>query len=328
MPDRIPASHAACLLGQLEWGTPLSVYLACRDGHPFPENPEEPKRGLRLKPALRAWAADLIEREVPVVRAQVIGPQTGKLAMLSAKPDGLTANGDTALLVRTPLDSKRWTTKGEGDEDSDDVHPLMPADVKVECAVTRMVLRCQEVIVGVLRGGSMTILSYTEETDFESRLATFLGMWWRNTVEAGRVPRAQLGDEKLVRQLFPKATREKPVDYRSLPPAYQEAVLKFCAAQRQRTAAQKVEKETRPLVVQAIADFPGMADFPADSGIASISFEERAPHANNATWKGISTELLEKMSPQRRAKLLKKYTPEVGTRVLLPSFTKKAAVAA
>jgi hypothetical protein len=321
---RIPASHAACILGTLEWGTPLATYLACREGHPFRENPEEPKKGVRLKPALRTWVGDLIEREVPAVRSATFS-NAGKLAFLSAQPDGLTANGDTALLLRTPIDLERWSVT---DEESEDVHLTMPQDVRVECAVTRMVLKANEVVVGVLRGGQMSILSYTEEPDFEQRLLTFLGMWWRNTVEAGRVPRAQLGDEKLLRQLFPKPTREKPVDYRSLPPHYQEAVLKFCAAQRQRTAAQKIEKETRPIVVQALGDFPGMADFPADSGIASISFEERAPHANNATWKGISTELLEKMSPQRRAKMLKKHTPEVGTRVLRPFFVKAEQVAA
>lgn len=322
---RLPASHAACVLGITEWGSPLSTYMSCRDGHAWAENPEEPKRGVRLKPSLRAWVGDLIEREVPAVRSSTI--VGGRLAMLSAQPDGLTSNGDTALLLRTPLDLGRWCEQLGDGEETDEVVPSMPHDVKVECAVTRMVLKANEVVVGVLRGGNMGILSYTEETEFENRLSTFLGMWWRNTVEAGRVPRAQKGDEPILRQLFPKATREKPVDFNSLPDAYKEAVLKFCKAQRQRTAAQKIEKETRPLVVQALADFPGMADFPTETGIDSISFDERAPHANNATWKGISTELLEKMTPQRRAKLIKKYTPEVGTRVLRPFFAKEAVAA-
>lgn len=328
---RIPSSQAAAAAGIVEWGTPLSVYLAASQGHAWSENPEEPQRGVRLKPALRAWSSQLLSRAfLPCRSEQVTG---GKFAFLSARPDGVTGNGSTALLLRTPVNLERWFEQLPDDASEDELEKrsiVLPPDVKVECAALAMVMRgLSEVTVGVLIGGQLKFVSYFPDASFEGKVFTLLSALWRGNVEGGRPPRAQKGDEKVLCKLFPKATREKPVDFMSLPDVYKDAVIEFTKAQRQRTAAQKIEKENRPKVVQALADFPGMTGFPVETGITSISFEERAPHANNGTWKAISTELLEKLTPQSKAKLLKKHTPEVGTRVLRPYFAKdEAAVAA
>jgi hypothetical protein len=317
----LPASHAAVAVGLADWSTPLATYFSIRDARSWATNPEEPVKGVRLAQAMRDWASSILEREFHAPRADAVAG--GRLHFLKARPNGVTAAGDVVLLLKTPLDLARYrAVQGGDEEDVEEMGLTLPRDVLLECATYQAVMKPRELWVGVLVGGQLKMLQYTPSETYEGTVITVLSGYWRTNVVEERPPGAKVGDEALLRELFPRARSGKgDVKFSSLDDKHKEAVLEFCKAQRSRTAAQATEKKTRPLVVEALADYGGMCDFPSGSGITSISFEGREPHANNGTWKAIAAEYLASCSPQKKAALLKKYTPEVGTRVLRPFFS-------
>jgi hypothetical protein len=317
---RIPASHAAAALGGVKWSTPLATFLSCREAHAWDVNPEEPEAGIRFKAVLRAWAGRALGRSFHAVRTPFVAG--GKNMFLSSQPDGMTADSSEALLVRTPLDPGRWQVdevSEEGEVVSPTPHPVLPEDVRVEAAVTSLLTKASVVHVAVLLGGRMSFRSYVSEPGLklEADLYALLSDFWKRVV-AGKRPSAKEGDEDRLKKLFPKPTTDSYLPYAELTDVQREAVARLLAAQPRRTAATKEEKAVRPVVIEAIGGHSGINEFPRELGVDRIAYEERAPHANNATWKAIATELLERMSPRAKQRLLDKYTPTVGSRVLRP----------
>lgn len=330
----IPASHIAPALGFVDWSTPLATYLSCRRERPWDVNPDAPVRGVRLAPALRLWANDILGKDFAAVRTAFVG--TGRLSHLSAQPDGVSSSGNAVLVLRTPRKPEEWLPPkpDDGIEEDDEalqaevsLTGLMPLDVRLECSVIQAVMSPVEIWVGAMIAGRLTMRLFNPSDDTLMKVQAAANLFWKRYVQEMRPPAAKLGDEETLRALFPKPERALPVSFGLLSEKERESVLRWAAAQRQRTAAQKIEKEERPTVLQAIGDAPGICDLPKTSGITSVSCDSRAPYANNATWKAISEVCLNEMSPRRRKRMLDKYTPVIGTRVLRPFFEKKAEAA-
>lgn len=327
-PRVLLASNAAPALHFADWSSPLATYLSCRGDRYWDENPDKPERGIRLLPALRAWASKELGVRFEVVRQQVAGKEN-QLAHVRAQPDGLTEGGRRALLMFTPRHPEKWL-ESEESEDNEEMNAnlvqrkVLPKDVRIEAALTRLVLGCEQVTIGALIAGRLTLLDEVPSSTFDKLLLAALWTFWKRNVVDGRPPNAVSVDEALVRKLFPKPTQAAPRKFGQLDADQQQNVLAWAKAQQARTKAQKLEKDLRPMVVQAIGEASGICEFPPDSGVTSVSFDTRDPHPNNGTWKAIAELHLGKLKPKSAADLVRKHTPEVGTRVLRPFFSAAA----
>jgi hypothetical protein len=311
---RIPSTHVAAALGFSDWSSPLSVWASCRSGRPWDQNPDAPHTGVRLMPALRNWAAETL-------KGRVWAASVVERERLLMKPDGQTDDG-RLVLFRIPKDPTKWE---EQLEDGEEREPelILPRDVLLEAQVLHAHLRPKEVWVGALLAGNLRMLRIERDEKTASTMASALHIFWERNVVTGREPKATKVDEKLLRALHPKPTL-KEKKFSDLSDEQQQAVLNWAAEQRIRAAAEREEKKFRPEVLQCIGDHSGIIDFPLDCTVSSVSCDVRDPYPNNGTWKAIANEYLAKLKPAAAERLVKKHTPEEGTKVLRPFFTSKS----
>jgi len=312
---RIPSTHIAAALGFTEWSSPLSVWASCRNGRAWDQNPDAPHAGVRLMPALRNWAAEFLDAKVWA------GESYEQHHHIVLKPDGQTDDG-RFVFFRTPRDPSKWEEQVDEDEDREP-GLVLPTDVMLEAQAYHAFLHPKEIWVGALIAGNLKMRLVEADEKTCAHMGIALHVFWNRYVKQGKEPKATKRDEKLMKALHPEPTLTE-LKFDALEDGDKEAVLAYAAAQRARTTAEKEEKALKPVVLQAIGEHSGIIDFPVDCQVASVSCDTRDPYPNNGTYRKIADEYLNKLKPASRDRLIKKYTPTEGTKVLRPFFVSKS----
>lgn len=305
-PRLIPTTHLASALGLATWGSPLSVYMACRRSADFEPNPEAPER--RMKAGLRGWASELLGRRF--YRPRSATTAGGRLACLAGLPDGVTPEGQVALLLRMPkpgpgLDA--WKVALETSE--------LPLAERIECAALSA-LADWEVQVGVVFEGRLHVMKYKGDGELEAETATAAFGFFKGAVAAGKIPAAKAGDAAAFKRLYPKHTADH-LRWKSLSAEQQGTVERWYLARDARLAAAKAEDELQVKVLEMVGEHSGIELGGLGHFIERVDYmaKEAGPHAG--TYKHIAQIHLTKcLKPKSAAALMAQHTPEVGARSL------------
>lgn len=271
---------------------------------------------------LRAWARKLSGLKFELQTAALNAG--GLWKFLSAAPGAVAENDEGALeylLLRVPLDAARWQQVDTNDEGEPMGAPraTVPPDVLAEMALTRYAAKAAAVHVAVLLGGRLELRTYLPNMEFEIAVRIAVREFWKRVV-ANTPPPPKPTDEALLRELFPRESVAR-LKWETLTKEQRVSVLGWAFAAKARAGAQKEEKLHRANVIEAIGDFEGIDGFEPGDILERVDFKTRAAGPNNGTHKAIATELLEKLTPRARQRLLEKYTPTDGVRVLRPFFS-------
>jgi hypothetical protein len=308
----LPTTHAAPAVGLATWGSPLSVYMACRNQGTFARNPEAPEKA--VVPGLRRWASELLGRKL--LRPRTTYSASGRLACLAGIPDAVTVESELALILRMPKPKKeavpgedpieQWRTALETRE--------LPLAERIECAALAQLCDWQ-VQCGVVFEGRLHIMEYKRDAKLESETAaTIYGFF--QAAGAGKVPAATDRDRETLKRLYPKHTAAHRT-WKSLSADERKAVEQWFIAKQHRLDAEKAEAALEPRVLELIGEASGIELGGLGHFIERIDYmaKEAGPHAG--TYKMIANVHLTKcISPKSAKALLDKHTPEVGSRSL------------
>jgi hypothetical protein len=308
----LPTTHVASAIGLATWGSPLSVYLACRRQGDYGRNPEAPEKP--LVPGLRRWAGELLGRRL--LRPRTTYSASGRLACLAGVPDAVTEESEVALILRMPKPKKEatpgddpmelWKTALETRE--------IPLAERIECAALAQLCDWQ-VQVGVVFEGRLHIMEYKREAKLESETGASIFGFFR-AVGDGRVPAAGDRDREALKRLYPKHTAAHRT-WKSLSADERAAVEKWFIAKDKRLDAEKAEAALEPRVLEIIGEASGIEVSGLNHFIERIDYMAKAAAPHAGTYKAIAnTHLTKCISPKSAKALLDSKTPEVGARVL------------
>lgn len=308
----LPTTHVASAVGLSTWGSPLNVYMACRRTADFERNPEAPEKP--MVPGLRRWATNLLGRRF--FRPRVAVHAGGRLAALAGVPDGVTAEGEVALLLRMPKPKKK-DTKGDDAlklwETALDTREL-PLAERIECAALSLLCDWQ-IQVGCVFEGRLHIMEYKRDEKMESEVAASVFGFYK-AVGAGKIPAAGDRDRATLKKLYPSHTAAHR-GWKSLTDDERKHVEKWFLAKEARLEAKAAEDALEPRVLEIIGEASGIELGGLGHFIERVDYmsKKAGPHAG--TYKEIANVHLTKcISPKSAKALMDKYTPEVGARVL------------
>lgn len=301
----LPTTHVASALGLATWGSPLSVYMACRRQADFEPNPAAPEREYRT--GLRAHASRLLGRKF--YRPRTATTAGGRLACLAGLPDGVTEEGEVALLLRVPkpgLDMEAWKVALET--------RTLPLAERIECSALSLMADWM-IQVGVFFEGRLHIMEHKRHEKMETETGAAVFSFF-HAVGAGKIPAAGDKDRAAMKALYPKHTAPH-LGWKSLSAEQRADIEKWFLAKDARLDAEKAEAALEPRVLEIIKDASGVELAGLGHFIERIDYmaKEAAPHAG--TYKEIAHIHLTKcISPKSAKALLDSKTPEHGARSL------------
>lgn len=304
----IPTTHVSAVAEAASWATPLTVYMACRRTGDFVANPEAPER--EMKPSLRRWASRVLGRTFYVQR----GPARagGRLACLAAFVDGVTAEGDSALLLRLPKEdtAEAWRRAVK-------THDMPLAD-RVEATAVRMLLGDGvKVSVAVLLDGRMHVMHHQPVEQLERQVGALVFGFWQN-VAKGAMPMPRENDGDALRRLYPSGMQAH-LKWSQLSLEQRAIVEAWALANNAMLDSEKVEKGAKARVMALIGEATGIDLAGAGARghwIERVDFMNKAPAAHAGVWKAIAETYLKKLKPRSRERLMARHMPVTGARVL------------
>lgn len=299
----VPSTHVASALELATFGSPLGVYMACRRQADFEPNPDAPEK--YLKASLRRWAGELLGRRF--YRAPTV-PGSGRLACVSGQVDGVTAEGQIALLLRMPKgDSPLWKSAVETS--------TLPLAEQLEAALLASMVSW-EVQVAVVLEGRMHIMKYQPNGKMEGEVGSAIFGFYKN-VGAGKIPSATDRDALMLKKLYPAHTADH-LSWKTLSAEQRQDVEKWVLKNDEFNTAKAEAEKLKAKVVEIVGEHSGInvAGVGVKHFIERIDFKAKAAAPHAGTWKAIAEIHLKKLKPKSASALLAKYTPTDGARVL------------
>ena len=226
---------AGTILGVNPWETPLSIWLRYTKRAPPVEVTDVMRSGMRLEPAVLAYAAE--ELQMPVLP----GPFVRHVSLpLAGHLDGVTESGDV-VEAKTARSRKEWGEPGTGD-----VPPLYAAQAMHYLGLVPAARVCW---IPVLFSGLEFAMYRIERDDtLIEQMRNVCWQWWRDYVLTDTPPPPQTGADALA--LFPRdAGRVVIADDATV-----EAVAKLRAVRGLLKDLNTQEEELESLVKLAMGD--------------------------------------------------------------------------
>lgn len=251
---RIGGTTIAKICGESRFGTQMDAYLECIHEAPDIESNEDMDRGNFLEPALREWAGK--KTGIAWEKTGVIQHPLHEWATFS--PDGIPVdprNTEDLLELKAP---GPWTMSAWGEEGTDQVPPEYAIQVQwgMTCTYRR------RAFVGALIDGKLKIFVVPHSHDLEYVLLQKAERFWRAHVEPRVPPPLEVGDDKYLRQRFPRANRPH-LEVSMLTGGQTFVVEKYLAAYRALQEAKSVLETFELPVKELIGEAGGINLGPA-----------------------------------------------------------------